>query len=145
MQAKIINDDKVKRIAQNQHQNVTQGIVIDVKQAADGTWAVVAHLTSGNAHDFFTTQEEALAFAQDFYGRAKIRVAGQAPATTPEACLGYHTSEHSCDCPDFVNRGGSWIDEFGTASCKHILHVQQHGLAPAVAEQAAAKLFARFA
>ena len=124
-------------------------MLIDIKQAADGTWAVVAHLTSGTAHDFFASQDKALQFAQDFYGQAKIRTAGQAPATTAESCLKYHTSEHNCTCPDFVTRGGSYFDEFGTASCKHILHVQAHGITIRPIEKqiqpTAEELFARFA
>jgi len=120
-------------------------MLIDVKPAKDGTFCVVAHTTSGQAHDFFTTQAEALKFAQEFYGQIKIRVPGQAPETTPEACLKYHTSEWACSCPDEVNRGGSWLDFAGQPACKHMIHVQQHGIAPAVAEPTAEELFARFA
>lgn len=120
-------------------------MLIDVKPAKDGTFCVVAHTTSGNVHDFFTTQEAALEFAQEFYGQIKIRVPGQAPETTPESCLKYHTSEWACSCPDEVNRGGSWLDFAGQPACKHMIHVQANGIAPAVAEPTAEELFARFA
>ena len=124
-------------------------MLIDIKPAADGTFCVVAHTTSGNVHDFFTTQEAALEFAQEFYGQIKIRVPGQAPATDAASCLKYHTSEHNCTCPDFAVRGGSYFDEFGIASCKHILHIQQHGLNIRPIEKqiqpTAEELFARFA
>lgn len=126
-------------------------MIIDIKPTRDGGWCVIAHTTSGDCHDFFTTQAQALDFAQSFYG-GKVKTAGQAPATDAEACLKYHTSEHSCACPDFVNRGGSYFDEFGTPACKHILHVQAHGMAPAairpIEQQinpTAEELFARFA
>lgn len=123
-------------------------MLIDIKKAADGTWAVVAQTASGDCHDLFPTQAQALDFAQTFYG-GKVKTAGQAPATTAEACLKYHASEHNCTCPDFAVRGGSYFDEFGIASCKHILHIQQHGLNIRPIEKqiqpTAEELFARFA
>lgn len=40
---------------------------IDIRPHLTG-YCVTAHLESGDAHDFFKTQAEAIAFAQDFYG-----------------------------------------------------------------------------
>lgn len=48
---------------------------IEVRQSRqDGLWYVVAHLSSGLAHDTFFTQAEALQFAASFYGATTIQV-----------------------------------------------------------------------
>ena len=146
---------KCKNNVKDQHINTVDSYsqLIDIKPTRDGGWCVIAHTASGDCHDFFQTQAQALDFAQAFYG-GKVKTVGQAPATTAEACLKYHTSEWACSCPDSVNRGGSWLDFAGQPACKHMIHVQEHGIviAPAAirpierqTQPTAEELFARFA
>lgn len=103
-------------------------MIIDIKQAADGSFCVVAHLTSGQAHDFFKTQAEALKFAQDFYG-GKTKAVGHAPQTTNARARYYQATENRCKCKDAA-RGGSWLDLNGNRSCKHSIHIQKFGHQP---------------
>lgn len=100
-------------------------MVIDIKPTPDGQWCVIAHTPSGDCHDFFATQQEAIDFSEKFYGGKLVKAA---PKTTAEKCLQYGASEHHCTCKDFQNRGGSYVDQYGTRHCKHTLHVFIHGL-----------------
>jgi len=48
-------------------------MTIDIKPS-QGKWWVIAHLSSGKAHDSFDTQAEAIAFALEFYGGRIVSV-----------------------------------------------------------------------
>lgn len=42
-------------------------MLIEIKPATDGTWAVVAHMPDGLHHDFLPTREEAIKYAEEYY------------------------------------------------------------------------------
>ena len=48
------------------------------------------------------------------------KMAKEIPLTTYNKLVGYETSLTSCNCPDFQNRGGSYVREDGSRTCKHI-------------------------
>jgi len=87
-----------------------------------GLWCVTAHTEAGDCHDFFSSKEEAVAFAQSFYGGQLVAVQA-IPATTDERCDYYGATERGCGCPDAEQRdGGSYLMEDGTRACKHRAH-----------------------
>lgn len=48
------------------------------------------------------------------------------PATNKDQLLKYNTSQEQCFCPDFVQRGGSYVcPEFGDQTCKHVIFARQ--------------------
>lgn len=103
-------------------------MLIDIKKADDGSWAVIAHATYGDCHDFFETQQEAVDFAISFYG-GTLKVVGYAPQTTHSRARYYQATEIRCKCKDAA-RGGSWLDLNGNRSCKHSIHIQKFGHQP---------------
>lgn len=60
-------------------------MTIDIKKGTDGKWYVVAHLQSGDAHDAFDTQAEAVEFAQAFYG-GKLAPVAQPARELEQVC-----------------------------------------------------------
>ncbi|MBT9547655.1 MAG: hypothetical protein IV090_19845 [Candidatus Sericytochromatia bacterium] len=119
---------------------------IEIKPHPDGTWAVVAHTTSGKVHDFLPTKERAIAFAKEFYGCIKITVVKPIPATTDARCRYYGTTANRCTCDNYRTRnGGSYLDENDRNICKHIHHYRSrqrgaHGAVPAKVSLEAAKV-----
>jgi hypothetical protein len=101
-------------------------MIADIVKSHDGSWCVIGHLSSGDAHDFFESQSEAVAFAQVFYNATvEVVEARRTPQTTWAQCKEHGASWESCDCKDFRFRGGSHRDENGDRVCKHILHVRK--------------------
>jgi hypothetical protein len=94
-------------------------MIIDVKPSGkpEAPWVVIAHTESGDCYDYYQTQEKALEFALAFYGGTVVAIA----PVTSESCQKYNSSWHSCNCPDFAIRGGSYRDENGQKACKHML------------------------
>lgn len=128
----------------------------DIIKATDGTWCVVGHLSSGDAHDFFESQSEAVKFAEIFYNAVvEVVQARRTPQTTWAKAKSYGATWDDCTCADFRFRRGSHRDENGDKCCVHMLHVRkEYRLGVRVArtwEQAkaagqvdASDLFARF-
>jgi len=101
-------------------------MIADIIKANDGRWCVVGHLSSGDAHDFFETQEKAIAFATTFYNaRLEVVKPSRTPQTTWAKAKSYGASWTECKCPDFQVRGGSYRDENGDRVCKHMLHIRK--------------------
>lgn len=96
---------------------------IDIQPAKyHSGWFVIAHCDFGDCHDFFQTNEEAVAFAIGFYGGTLVEVK-PIPKTANQKCLEYGTTEDFCGCPDYTKRGGSYTHK-GERMCKHIAHMR---------------------